>query len=112
MSEDNVRDAVAALIDRPVIVRARDASPFFGVLQSVDGRTVALADARRIRSWYTAGDETTLSGVARHGVVHDHASTHICGPVKTAMVLDVCEILSMSAEAVASLQSCPVADQA
>ena len=91
-----------------VIIRARDAGVHFGTLQSVDGRTVRLTNSRRMWRWWRAGDETTLSGVARHGLA-DRDEVRIAGEVSEISILDACEIIAMTDTAIFSLENAGVA---
>lgn len=91
-----------------VIIRARDAGVHFGTLQSVDGRTVRLTNSRRMWRWWSAGDEISLSGVARHGLA-DRSEVRIAGEVSEISILDACEIIAMTDVAIASLENAEVA---
>lgn len=95
-------------IGQKVIIRARDAGVHFGTLQSVDGRSVTLANSRRMWRWWSGGGEHTLSGVARHGLA-DRNEVKIAGPIASISILDACEIISMSDIAIASLEAAKVA---
>ena len=92
-----------------VIIRARDAGVHFGTLQSVDGRTVCLTNSRRMWRWWSAGDEISLSGVARHGLA-DRDEVRITGEVAQISILDACEIIAMTDTAIASLENAEVAN--
>jgi len=92
-----------------VIIRARDAGVHFGTLQSVDGRTVCLTNSRRMWRWWSAGDEISLSGVARHGLA-DRDEVRITGEVANISILDACEIIAMTDTAIASLENAEVAN--
>ena len=96
------------LIGQRVIVRARDAGVHYGTLVDYEGRTVELSDARRMWRWWSGGGETTLSGVARHGLA-DRSEVAIAGPVSSITILDACEIISMTPEAIASMDAQAVA---
>ena len=100
--------AVQYPIGDKVIIRARDAGVHFGTLQSVDGRTVRLTDSRRMWRWWSAGDEISLSGVARHGLA-DRDEVRIAGQVAEISILDACEIIAMTDTAIASLENAEVA---
>lgn len=91
-----------------VIIRARDAGVHFGTLQSVDGRTVRLTSSRRMWRWWSAGDEISLSGVARHGLA-DRSEIRIAGEVAEISILDACEIIAMTDTAIKSLEGAGVA---
>jgi len=96
-------------IGEKVIIRARDAGVHFGELVSVDSRSVVLKNARRMWRWWSGGGETTLSGVARHGLA-DRQEVKIAGPVSEIGILDACEIISMSDVAIASLETVCIAN--
>lgn len=100
--------AVQYPIGDKVIIRARDAGVHFGTLQSVDGRTVRLTNSRRMWRWWSAGDEISLSGVARHGLA-DRDEVRIAGQVAEISILDACEIIAMTDTAIASLENAEVA---
>lgn len=100
--------AVQYPIGDKVIIRARDAGVHFGTLQSVDGRTVRLTNSRRMWRWWSAGDEISLSGVARHGLA-DRDEVRIAGEVAEISILDACEIIAMTDKAIASLENAEVA---
>lgn len=96
-------------IGSKVIIRARDAGVHFGTLQSVDGRTVRLTKSRRMWRWWSAGDEISLSGVARHGLA-DRSEVRIAGEVAEISILDACEIIAMTDTAISSLENAEVAN--
>lgn len=100
--------AVQYPIGDKVIIRARDAGVHFGTLQSVDGRTVRLTNSRRMWRWWSAGDEISLSGVARHGLAN-RSEVRIAGEVAEISILDACEIIAMTDTAIASLENAEVA---
>jgi hypothetical protein len=101
--------AVQYPIGDKVIIRARDAGVHFGTLQSVDGRTVRLTNSRRMWRWWSAGDEISLSGVARHGLA-DRDEVRIAGEVAEISILDACEIIAMTDTAIESLENAEVAN--
>lgn len=60
---------------------------------SVDGNTVEMADARRLWRWWAA-EGVSLSGVAVAGLHPKKLKEcRIAASVKTALVMEVCEIL-------------------
>jgi hypothetical protein len=99
------------LIGKHVIVRARDASPFFGVLEDYEGRVVTLSNARRIYRYWSGGDEITLSGVALHGMDEKRTEPKMTSAVKTVVIQDACEILECSDVAAKKLEAYRVATQ-
>jgi hypothetical protein len=58
--------------------------------------------------WWSAGDEISLSGVARHGLA-DRDEVRIAGEVAEISILDACEIIAMTDTAIASLENAEVA---
>ena len=83
------------------LVRSRDAGVFAGRLASRTGDEVELTDARRI--WYWAG-AATLSQLAVDGTSKP-GDCKFPPPVPTITVLGVCEIIPMTAKAVASVRA-------
>mgnify|MGYP007046920314 CR=1 FL=1 len=74
-----------------VIVRCKDAGVHCGEYRSHEGREVRLRNARRIWRWKGA---MTLSDIAISGL--DSAASKLSPPVKRALLLDACEILSVT----------------
>jgi hypothetical protein len=87
-----------------VIVRARGAGVFAGVLAAQDGNTVKLQDARRL--WYWAG-AASLSELATRGSSKPR-ECKFPSPVSEIVIFDVIEILSVSTEAEKSIRETPV----
>jgi hypothetical protein len=85
---------------RPVIVRSRDAGVQFGYLDSYEGSTVHLKNARQMWSW-TAAEGGTLLDCATHGVKGGKFST-VCPAVT---VIGACAIIDCTDKAVETLES-------
>ncbi len=87
-----------------VLVRSTNAGVFVGGLVSHTDGTVVLNDARRL--WYWAG-ASSLSELAMKGVSRPKECKFPCS-VPQMTILGVCEIIPMTAEAVASVAAVPV----
>ena len=86
------------------IIRARDAGVFFGIIESVEGRTVVLLEARRL--WYWVG-AASLSELAVKGTAKPtECKFPIAVPKIT--IFDVCEILDCTDKAIQSIQAVPI----
>ena len=85
---------------RPVIVRSRDAGVQFGYLDSYEGSTVHLKNARQMWAW-TAAEGGTLLDCATHGVKAGKFST-VCSAVT---VIGACAIIDCTDKAVKTLES-------
>ena len=96
------------LLNKTVIVRSNPSGCWHGTLQSLDGDTVTLTDARRLWRWWSAIG-VSLSGVAAEGLRPSKLDQcHIAVPVAIATVFSVCEILQATEKATASIVGCPV----
>lgn len=82
------------LIGKFVVVRAHFAGVHCGTLESMDGKSLVLKDARRIWRWRGAN---TLNEVATKGVATDY--TRISDPVASIALTEACEIISTTDEA-------------
>ncbi len=87
-----------------VIVRSANAGVFAGTLQFRYGDEVTMTDARRI--WYWSG-AASLSELSQKGV-GDPDNCKFPMEVPEVIVLGVCEILPLSAEADASIAAVPI----
>jgi len=85
------------------LVRSRDAGVFFGHIESKEGSTVVMRNARRV--WYWSG-AASLSELAERGS-SDPTKCKIPCAVKRIEVRGVCEVAEMSDVAVASLALAP-----
>jgi hypothetical protein len=75
---------------RKVIVRSRDAGVLYGTLESVNGSTVEIADARQLWKWFAANGHTLID-VATYGV---DASKCKFSPASASVTLvNVCAII-------------------
>lgn len=81
-----------------VVVRSNEAGVWVGEFESSDGANVCLLHARKL--WYWKGAKTTAE-IATTGVAKD--GTKATSVVREAMILGVCEILSMAPCAVESV---------
>jgi hypothetical protein len=86
-----------------VIVRSSPSGVWAGVLDKIDGATVHLSDARRLWRWWSA-EGVSLSGVATAGLHPKRLKEcRIAVPVAQVIVNEVCEVLSVTDKARASL---------
>lgn len=93
----------SSLLGTYVIARSSQSGCWAGTLVSRDGDTIELADARRLWRWWAAKG-VSLSGVAAHGLHPDKIDViRIAAPVERALVMGVCELLSVSEAARASI---------
>ena len=99
----NSETKVDPLVGKPVIVRSRDSGVHFGYLEYNEGRTVQLKDTRRMWRWWAA-KQMTLSAVAEFGL-NPERDLRIQNTLSTIRILDACEIIPCSEEAVKSIQS-------
>lgn len=87
-----------------VIVRSSPSGCWAGTLASREGDTVELTDARRLWRWWAA-EGVSLSGVAAKGLHPNKLNEcRIALPVSQVAVFQVCEILSVTDEARASIE--------
>lgn len=86
------------------LIRADRAGVFAGFLESQEGSTVVLKNARRIWAWYGA---CSLSQLATDGTSKPNDCKFPCEIAKI-QVLGVIEILDVTAKAQKSIQSVPV----
>lgn len=88
-----------------VIVRSSPSGCWAGTLSSIDGDKVELTNARRLWRWWAA-EGVSLSGVAAHGLHPKHIKDcRIAAPVSSALILQVCEVLSATDKARASIEA-------
>lgn len=86
------------------MIRADRAGVFAGYLESLDGSTVILRNARRIWAWYGAA---SLSQLATDGTSRPSDCKFPCEIAKV-QILGVIEILDVTEKAQKSIQSVPV----
>ena len=97
---DGVEYAPVTQVDgEHVLIRSRDAGVFVGRLVKRTGDEVELADARRI--WYWDG-AATLSQLATEGTSKPN-TCKFPPSVPSITVLGVCEVISVTAAALASI---------
>lgn len=84
------------LIGKYVIVRCRDAGVHAGVLESTDGRSCVITEARRLWYWKVAGSGDFLNAIALSGV---HEESKLSAPVERMALTENCEIIQCSADA-------------
>ena len=95
------------LIGQYVIVRCRDAGVHAGFLLDYEGRSVTIANARRLWRWKCVSG-ISLSDVAVNGLRHDQS--RISGEVPIIILPEACEIISVSDVAKASIIDAPIAE--
>lgn len=106
-SSDDVNETQAEinkLIGSKLIYRCRNAGVHFGELVSFSGQTAIVKDSRRLWYWKAAGNEHTLSGVARQGLSDSKCS----GVVEKLVLPEVCELISMTDKAIQSVEAANV----
>jgi hypothetical protein len=97
---------MTTFIGEKVIIRSGDSGVHHGVLQSVEGRTVHLKNARRLWRWKIAGQGVSLSEVAILGV--DHSGSKITMEVPDIIVMGVCEIIPTCGVSSATIDGAPI----
>ena len=85
------------------IVRADRAGVFFGNIESIEGDTVVMTNARRI--WYWDG-AASLSELAIHGTSNPRGCKFPCA-VDRVKIFDVIEIIDVTEKAAASIDEVP-----
>lgn len=80
-------------IGKKVIIRSRDAGVHFGTLIEDGENHVVLENSRRLDRFYIGGNEDSLSGVARHGILKNHKDSRISGVVSVQKIVNHCEII-------------------
>lgn len=85
------------------IVRANGAGVFFGNIESTEGDTVVMTNARRI--WYWDG-AASLSELAIHGTSNPRGCKFPCA-VDRVKIFDVIEIIDVTEKAAASIDEVP-----
>lgn len=93
-----------SMIKKHCMVRTRDAGVFAGILQKLEGDQAKLTIARRI--WYWDG-AASLSQLAVDGTSKPQ-NCKFPTPVAEVLLLGVIEIIPMTEQAVASINSVPV----
>ena len=90
-------------VGKYVVVRARGAGVFAGMLKEKDGNEVVLNDARRL--WYWAG-ANECTEIARSGV-KEPKQCKFTVPVSEICILDVIEIIPCTEEAERIIKAVP-----
>lgn len=100
------KSEASSLVGQKVIVRASSAGVHYGTLSAINGDTVTLKNARRLWYWQVADKKgISLSDVADYGA---SKSSKICAVVPEHIILGVCEIMTTSAVAQASIEGADV----
>ena len=86
------------------IIRTHSAGVFFGEIASRDGKEATIKNARRL--WYWVG-AASLSELAQRGT-NQPGKCKFPAPVDSILVTEVIEILDVTANAAASIDSVPV----
>jgi hypothetical protein len=88
-----------------VIARSSQSGCWAGTLVGIDGSTIELTVARRLWRWWAAKG-VSLSGVAACGLHPSHeGDCRIAVPVERVMILGVCEVISATDVARASIEA-------
>lgn len=85
-----------------VIVRCRDAGVHYGILESVNGRTVKLTKTRRMWRWW-AKTQMSLSAVAEFGL-NEEKDLRIQNELEQIILLEACEIIKCSKDCIESFK--------
>jgi len=88
-----------------VMVRSGNAGVFYGQLVSREGTEVILKNARRV--WYWDG-AATLSELATRGTSKPSNCKFPAPTSGNHVILDVCEVIPVTPEALATLEAVPV----
>lgn len=90
---------------KEVVVRGIQSGVFFGTLESMDGQTVELSNARNIWRWAGAAN---LNQIAIDGVNTASDYTRISMTVDRLVLTDICELIPLSEKAASILEEAPV----
>ena len=100
-------DIYAKLIGRYCVIRCTAAGVHVGTVRAIDRQTVVLDEARRLWAWRVPmGKPAFLSGVAIHGIDHEHSKVG-CEIQQGHVLADMCEVIPTSAEAEKLLRAAP-----
>ena len=88
------------MIGKYCIARCSSAGVHAGVVESVDGENVILANSRRLWSW-KANEGLALSGVAQSGLAADKSKLDLLNPL--IYLTGVCELIPCSNNAKESI---------
>lgn len=87
------------------IVRSSPSGVWAGTIESIDGSTVVMTNARRLWRWWAA-EGVSLSGVAVKGLHPKKLKEcRIAVPVGRVMVNEVCEIIEATEAARANIEA-------
>jgi hypothetical protein len=93
------------MIGEKVIVRSSPSGVWFGTLVARNGGEVELTNAHRLWRWWAA-QGVSLSGVAEHGLHPKKLKECKIEPaVSRVFVREVCEILTPTETAIASIEN-------
>ena len=93
-------------IGKKCVIRTYASGVHFGTVVASSGRTVELANARRLWRWDVAPHGVSLSEVANHGPVGTRSK--ICETVACITILDALEIIPALDAAVSVIESADV----
>lgn len=96
------------MLKKNVIVRANVAGVHAGTVESINGDTVVLVNARRLWRVYTRDKSGSISDVAANGL-KENAEHSIGAALKRVCIINPSgfEISEMTKEAHASVMACP-----
>lgn len=100
------KSSFSVFLGQKVIIRSRDAGVHFGTLVEETDNSVVISESRRMDRFYIAGNEDSLSGVARCGIISDKG--RISGVVPTQKIINHCEIIPIADEQAKTIESAPV----
>lgn len=92
------------LIGKKVLVRAYEAGVYYGTLLQVEGNVVILSNARNI--WYWSGACSLMELSLRGAKNKDNCKFSVI--VDEITILNVCEILPCTEEAITNIESVSV----
>lgn len=95
-----------SFIGKPAIVRANVAGVHAGIVESIDGTSVVLKDARRLWRVYTRDKSGSISDVAANGL-KEKADHQIGAKLVSVLIVNPpgLEVAEMTAEAYESVMS-------
>lgn len=103
---DGVPLAPSIFLGQKVIIRSRDAGVHFGTLIEETGCSVTLSKSRRMDRFYIGGNEDSLSGIARHGIIPSEG--RISGELETIKIVNHCEVIPIGDEQAKTIEDAPV----
>lgn len=99
-----VMEAIDLRVGAPVVVRSVDQGVIVGTLAAAAGRMVALRDATPLHSWTGCGQGT---GSVYDLIAHPEAVAIRSEPVSMIVVLNVSDVVPITAERAAQLAAGP-----